>query len=143
MNAARALASLLSGFAMGCGFILSGMAEPANVIAFLRLGPGWNPSLLAVLASAVSASAALYALARRLGKPLLGEPPFAPSVSRVDKKLAAGSLLFGAGWGLAGYCPGPAIAAASGAGFRAAAFLAFFAAGYALAKILARKPERA
>ena len=142
MNALRGLASLLSGFAMGCGFVLSGMADPANVTGFLRIGPGWNPALIGVLASAVAASSALYAIARRLRSPLLGEPPFAPSASRIDKKLAAGSLLFGAGWGLAGYCPGPAIAAASGASFQAAEFLAFFAAGYALAKILSRPRAR-
>lgn len=105
------LVSLLSGLLFGAGLMLSGMADPQRVLGFLTLGPGWNPSLAFVMGGALCVSVPAFAWIRRRGKPLLeGELPALSG--GIDGRLLGGAALFGLGWGLIGFCPGPAIVSA-------------------------------
>lgn len=102
----------LAGLLFGAGLMLSGLADPARVLAFLTLGPGWDPTLLIVMAAALAVATPGIALTNRRGKSLLGASlPAAPSRT-IDRRLVGGAALFGVGWGLAGFCPGPALVAA-------------------------------
>ncbi|HSW13119.1 MAG TPA: DUF6691 family protein [Solimonas sp.] len=105
------LAPLLSGLLFGGGLVLSGMADPARILAFLQLGPGWDPSLLLVMAGALAVALPGFAWLRRRAQPWCAER-FADPRGAVDRTLLLGAVLFGAGWGLAGYCPGPALVSA-------------------------------
>lgn len=110
----RILAALLSGALFGWGLSLSGMVDPARVLGFLDLGGAdWDPSLIFVLAGAVMVAMIGVAVARRNARPLLDEQFHLPTKTRIDTRLMLGSALFGAGWGLAGFCPGPALSALS------------------------------
>ena len=97
--------ALLAGLLFGLGLIVSGMADPAKVLGFLDLAGAWDPSLAFVMAGAVLAASLGYAWLRRR-RALDGGPLHWPPPARVDARLAVGSLVFGAGWGLAGFCPG-------------------------------------
>jgi uncharacterized protein len=105
------LFSLLSGLLFGLGLIVSGMADPDKVLAFLDLAGPWDPSLAFVMAGAIAVGALAFAVARRRSVSLLGLPMKLPNLRHVDRRLVIGSLLFGAGWGIAGFCPGPALVA--------------------------------
>ena len=103
--------SLLSGLLFGAGLLISGMANPAKVLGFLTINQHWDPSLMFVMASALAVTAPGFFWLRRKQKPLIsGE--FIKASGTIDRKLIAGAAIFGAGWGLAGYCPGPAIVSA-------------------------------
>ena len=103
--------AFLSGLVFGLGLILSGMANPAKVLGFLDLAGAWDPSLALVMGGAIAAAVAPFAWARKRQKSLLGAPMQLPTSTRLDRRLVLGSLVFGAGWGLAGFCPGPALVA--------------------------------
>lgn len=105
-----ALASLLAGVVFGAGLSVAQMTDPRKVLGFLDLAGEWDPSLLLVLGGAVLLSALAFHFILRMPRPLLGERFHLPTVQAVDPSLIGGSALFGVGWGLAGYCPGPAIA---------------------------------
>jgi len=109
----RALSSLVCGFVFGWGLFISGMMRPEKVLAFLDIfaipSGGWDPSLAVVMAAALLVTGIGYALARR-GTPVFAEKSQWPAQSVIDRRLVTGSILFGAGWGLVGLCPGPAIA---------------------------------
>lgn len=110
MIALRLVAALASGLLFGLGLSLSGMLDPARVRGFLDVTGAWDPGLAFVLAGAVAA-AGLGTLARRhLARPVLAERFELPAKSAIDGRLVAGSALFGIGWGMAGLCPGPAVA---------------------------------
>ena len=111
--------TLLAGLIFGIGLILSGMTNPANVIGFLDISGSWNPNLAFVMIGAILV--AFFAFRRAEAKPetIFNEPIHLPGKSVINKELIIGSLLFGAGWGLAGFCPGPAIVAL-GAGYNEA-----------------------
>lgn len=102
-------AALLAGLVFGLGLIVSGMANPAKVLGFLDLAGPWDPSLALVMAGAIGVGACGFALARRRTRSLLGAPMALPGARQIDRRLLLGSALFGAGWGLAGFCPGPAL----------------------------------
>ena len=103
-------AALLAGVVFGVGLAIAQMVDPRKVLAFLDVAGAWDPSLLFVLGGAVVVAAIGFRLARRRARPLLAES-FHPSTGgAVDQSLLIGAALFGLGWGLAGYCPGPAIA---------------------------------
>ncbi len=106
------LAALGSGLAFGLGLTLSGMTDPEVVLGFLTLNADWNPTLIAVLVSAVSVTAVGYQVVERRGAPLMDSTFHSPAATAVDGRLLIGAGLFGAGWGLAGYCPGPALVGA-------------------------------
>ena len=124
--------ALLSGLLFGFGLILSGMSNPAKVTGFLDLAGNWDPSLAFVIGGAIAVAAPAFAWARRREKTLLHTSLNLPEKTRVDRRLIGGSLLFGVGWGLAGFCPGPALVSAA-AGFPGAlVFAAAMLAGMAL-----------
>ena len=99
------IVAFLSGLVFGTGLILSRMADPAKVLNFLDFTGNWDPSLAFVMIGAIAVGLAGFYLARK--RP--SSPVELPAATRIDKRLVAGSILFGTGWGLAGICPGPAI----------------------------------
>jgi uncharacterized membrane protein YedE/YeeE len=104
--------ALLSGALFGFGLSLSGMVDPARVLGFLDIASGaWDPSLVFVLGGAVTVALAGVAIQRRLTRPLLDDQFHLPGNTQIDGRLVLGSALFGIGWGLAGFCPGPALSA--------------------------------
>ena len=108
----RLIAALLAGAIFGFGLSLSGMVDPARVLGFLDLASGhWDPSLAFVLGGAVLVAVPGVILQRRMARPLLDRQFHLPEKDRVDRRLLAGSAIFGLGWGLAGFCPGPAVSA--------------------------------
>jgi hypothetical protein len=109
---ARILVALLAGALFGYGLSLSGMVDPARVLGFLDIASGhWDPSLMFVLGGAVCVAVFAVAIQRRLPKPVLDTQFHIPERTDLDARLVGGSLLFGIGWGLAGFCPGPALSA--------------------------------
>jgi len=127
------LSALAMGLLFGCGLVVSGMADPANVKGFLDVTGNtygaWRPQLLAVLGVGMAITTVIYAIARRRKHPLV-EPGFHwPQSTTVDRRLILGSALFGAGWALAGYCPGPALVALGSFSTDAAIFVIAMAAG--------------
>jgi uncharacterized protein len=108
----RLMTPLLAGLLFGAGLVISGMANPANVLGFLTLGPGWNPSLAFVMGGALTITLPGFFWLRRRGKPFVAEQFVKPPMFPVDRVLLLGAALFGVGWGLAGFCPGPAIVSA-------------------------------
>lgn len=133
-----ALAALLLGLLFGLGLIVGGMTDPAKVLAFLDLGGAWDPSLALVMGGAVVVATGLYALARRRGRSVLGGPLHWPTARAIDGRLIGGSLLFGVGWGLAGFCPGPALVALGAGQGGAAVFVGAMLAGMALFEAIER-----
>ena len=104
------VSALTAGLLFGAGLALAGMTDPAVVLGFLDFAGRWNPALLFVMAGAVCVTFIGYRLALAQPRPLLA-PAFAlPATAPLDTPLVAGAALFGLGWGLAGYCPGPALA---------------------------------
>lgn len=132
------LSALLAGLVFGFGLILSGMANPQKVLGFLDLAGNWDPSLAFVMGGAIGVGVVAFTLARRRKRSLLGAPMQLPASTEISKRLVLGSLAFGAGWGLAGFCPGPAIVSAA-AGYRGAwIFLTALIAGMMLFTLLER-----
>lgn len=132
MSLASKLAALVAGIAFGLGLVISGMTDPLKVIAFLKLAPGWNPALIFVMGSALLTSAVGFAIARRRAAPFFAELFMAPTKTDLDARLLVGAGLFGVGWGLSGYCPGPAIVGAFTLDSRALAFMLAFLVGLAI-----------
>jgi uncharacterized membrane protein YedE/YeeE len=133
------LTSLLAGLVFGLGLILSGMADPAKVLGFLDLAGRWDPSLALVMAGAVGVGLLAFAVARRRTASFLGLPMRLPAARRIDGRLVGGSLLFGIGWGLAGFCPGPALAALGMGQVKAAIFVGAMLAGMGAFELLERR----
>jgi uncharacterized membrane protein YedE/YeeE len=104
------LTAFVCGLLFGLGVLLAGMADPAKVLAFLDLAGDWDPSLALVMAGAIGAAALPLNLAQRRARSLLGGTMQMPTRRDLDARLVLGSLLFGVGWGIAGICPGPALA---------------------------------
>lgn len=103
-------ATFLSGSLFGLGLAVSRMTDPERVLGFLDVAGDWDPALLFVLGGAVLTTTVLFRLVLRYDVPVLADRFRLPSARDVDRRLLAGSALFGIGWGLAGYCPGPALA---------------------------------
>jgi uncharacterized protein len=104
------LASLATGVLFGAGLVVSDMVNPGRVQAFLDIAGAWDPSLAFVMGGAIIPMAIAYFFSRRMGSPLLGKRFFIPESRILDRQLIVGAALFGIGWGLVGFCPGPAIA---------------------------------
>jgi uncharacterized membrane protein YedE/YeeE len=124
-----AVAALAAGLLFGVGLIVSGMANPAKVLGFLDLAGKWDPSLALVMAGAIAVGFFGFGLAARRERSLLGAPMGLPATNAIDRRLVAGSLAFGVGWGLAGFCPGPALVALGAGQAKAAVFTASMVAG--------------
>ena len=103
------IVAAIVGLIFGLGLIVSGMANPHKVLGFLDLAGPWDPSLALVMGGAVAVGLLGFALARKRERSLLGEPMQLPTAMALDGKLLTGAALFGIGWGLAGFCPGPAL----------------------------------
>lgn len=108
MNLKRTLAALAAGLVFGLGLAISGLADPDNVLRFLTISPGWSPALLFVMGAAILVAFLGYKWVLRRG-PVLESELRLPGNNTVDRKLLVGSAIFGVGWGIAGFCPGPAI----------------------------------
>ncbi|RCX02500.1 DUF6691 family protein [Marinomonas foliarum] len=106
-----AIVTLITGILFGLGLAFSEMTNPAVVIGFLDIFGNWNPSLLIVMASAIAVGMLGYIIKNKQIKPLLSNKWQVPSLRHIDSKLIIGSVLFGIGWGLSGYCPGPGLTA--------------------------------
>ena len=134
----RVFAALIAGLLFGLGLTISGMINPAKVLGFLDLAGHWDPSLAFVMGAAIPGAAAGFALARRRGTPLWA-PAFAgPTKTRVDAQLVGGAVLFGIGWGLVGYCPGPALASLGFGNWRTLLFTAAMLVGMGGFQVLHR-----
>lgn len=101
--------ALLAGLIFGLGLILSGMANPAKVLGFLDLAGSWDPSLMFVMGGAIGVAFVGFAAAARRKVTPSGEPINLPTARQIDRPLVIGALMFGIGWGIAGFCPGPAL----------------------------------
>lgn len=97
------------GLVFGLGLIISGMTDPTKVLGFLDLAGLWDPSLAFVMGGAILVGVFAFAVARKRTTSVLGGAMQLPTARHIDRRLVLGSLLFGAGWGIAGFCPGPAI----------------------------------
>ena len=106
----RKLMAFLAGVIFGIGLLTAGMANPTKVLAFLDLAGAWDPSLALVMAAAIGVAFLPFSWARVQRTSLLGAPMQLPGKRELDRRLIGGSLLFGVGWGIAGICPGPAVA---------------------------------
>ena len=130
--------SVMFAFGMGAlfsaGLLVSGMTDPANIKGFLDVAGDWRPQLLAVLGTGVVVAGLLFALARNRSAPLTALHFHWPTRRDLDARLIAGSVLFGAGWALAGYCPGPALTSLGSLSADALAFVPAMAAGMWLVK---------
>ena len=129
----------VTGLVFGLGLILSGMSNPAKVTGFLDLAGNWDPSLAFVMGGAVLVAFVAFRVAKQRTQAFFGDALKLPSASQIDRRLVAGSLLFGAGWGLAGFCPGPALVSV-GAGYtQAMIFVAAMLAGMLVFELLNRR----
>ena len=134
-----ALTSLLAGLVFGLGLIVSGMANPAKVLGFLDLGGNWDPSLALVMAGAIAVGSAAFLLAKNRTRSLLGAEMKLPTASHIDRRLVTGSALFGMGWGIAGFCPGPGLVALGMGESKALVFVAAMLAGMAVFELLEKR----
>ena len=126
------LASFGAGLLFAVGLGLGGMTDPARILAFLDVFGRWDPSLALVMGGAVAVHGVLYALVRRRSAPLLAPRFYLPTRGDVTAPLVGGAALFGVGWGLAGYCPGPAVVSLASGALPPLVFTASMLVGFAL-----------
>lgn len=119
----------LVGLLFGLGLLLSGMTDPGKVIGFLDLSGMWDPSLAFVMGGAIAVGFFAFALAKKRTLSVLGGALHLPTSSQIDKRLLIGSALFGAGWGIAGFCPGPGLVSMAAGQPKAAVFVVAMLAG--------------
>ena len=134
--------SLLSGLVFGLGLIVSGMANPAKVLGFLDLAGRWDPSLAFVMAGAIAVGVMAFVVARRRTVSFLRQEMRVPADRHVDRRLVGGSILFGIGWGIAGFCPGPGLVALGMGELKAAVFVLAMLAGMSAFELLERRSAK-
>jgi uncharacterized protein len=127
-----------AGLVFGLGLIVSGMANPAKVLGFLDVAGLWDPSLAFVMIGAIAVSAAPFWFVKRRSVSLLGQEMRLPTRTPVDRRLVLGSLAFGVGWGIAGFCPGPAAVAIGMGSAKALLFALAMLAGMAVFEVMTR-----
>jgi uncharacterized protein len=137
----RRLTALIAGGLFGAGLVLSGMTDTRRVQGFLDLFGAWDPTLAFVMGGAIIPMALAWRLATRRARSLSGQPFPARPLPRLDRPLILGSAMFGAGWGLVGLCPGPALATAATGGPPALVFLIAMAAGMVTAIPVHRRAD--
>lgn len=125
------LSEFLIGLLFGFGLILSGMTDPGKVIGFLDLSGAWDPSLAFVMGGAILVGLVAFRLARQRTENFLGGAMRLPTANDINARLVVGSLVFGAGWGLAGFCPGPALVSLGAGQDKAVVFVLAMIAGMA------------
>ena len=136
------IVEFLVGLLFGLGLILAGMTDPGKVQGFLDLAGAWDPSLAFVMGGAILVGFVAFALARRRTTAFLGGAMQLPTSRDIDRRLVIGSLVFGIGWGLAGFCPGPALVALGAGHWQALVFVLAMLAGMALHELGARPAPR-
>jgi uncharacterized membrane protein YedE/YeeE len=132
------LTEFIAGLLFGIGLILAGMTDPGKVIGFLDLAGQWDPSLAFVMGGAIGVGFFAFRMARGRGTTLLGDPMKLPNTEVIDWRLLTGSAVFGVGWGLAGFCPGPAVVVAGAGYWQALLFTLAMLAGMALHELNVR-----
>ena len=137
-----ALSAFATGLIFGIGLIISGMTDPSKIIGFLDLTGSWDPSLAFVMGGAVVGGFIAFRLARRRQTAFLGGAIQLPTGRQIDRRLVFGSLAFGIGWGLAGYCPGPAVVSVGMGQEKAIVFAVAMVAGMALFQLIERLRRR-
>lgn len=130
------------GLLFGVGLILAGMTDPSKVLGFLDLAGTWDPSLAFVMGGGILVGLGAFAIAKKRTTTFFGGAMNLPTSAVIDKRLIGGGLLFGAGWGLAGFCPGPAIVSMGAGQPKAAVFVAAMLAGMAVFEIVERMQAR-
>lgn len=130
------MASFGAGLLFGIGLLLSGMANPEKVLGFLDLAGQWDPSLALVMGGAILVGVFAFTVAKKRTLSLLGFEMRLPDSRKIDKRLIIGSAMFGAGWGLAGFCPGPGLVALGAGESGALVFVAAMVAGMAIFEMI-------
>lgn len=130
------VSALLSGLLFGLGLMVSGLGNPAKVLAFLDIAGAWDPSLALVMGGAILVGLVAFRVAGRRARSLLDEPMRLPARRDIDRRLVLGSLGFGIGWGLAGFCPGPALMLLGAGEFKAVVFVLAMLAGMAVFELI-------
>ncbi|MFN9725976.1 DUF6691 family protein [Acidovorax sp.] len=123
------ISEFVVGLLFGLGLIISGMTDPGKVLGFLDLAGPWDPSLAFVMGGAIGVGVFAFAVARRRTQSFLGGAMHMPTARDIDRRLVLGSLAFGIGWGIAGFCPGPAIVSAASGQAQAMVFVLAMAVG--------------
>jgi uncharacterized membrane protein YedE/YeeE len=141
-RARQAVLALAAGLLFGVGLVLSGMTQPSKVLAFLDVTGDWDASLLVVMAGAVTVFALAHRWSAQRSRPLLAERFVLPTKNDIDPRLISGAALFGIGWGIAGYCPGPALTSLARGGAGAVVFTLTMLVGIALGVWLDARPSR-
>ena len=137
------IAEFFVGLLFGLGLIVAGMTDPAKVLGFLDLAGMWDPSLAFVMGGGILVGLGAFAMAKKRTTNFLGGAMLLPTSTDIDKRLIGGGLLFGAGWGLAGFCPGPAIVSLGAGQPKAAVFVAAMLAGMAVFEVIERRTSTA
>ena len=135
--------SLLAGLVFGLGLIVSGMANPAKVLGFLDLGGSWDPSLAFVMAGAIAVGALAFTVARKRTLSFLGGDMKLPTSRDIDRRLLIGSIVFGIGWGVAGFCPGPGLVALGMGEVKALVFVVAMLVGMGIFELIERRKQAA
>ena len=135
------LSEFLVGLVFGIGLLLSGMTDPGKVLGFLDLLGPWDPSLALVMGGAIGVGVFAFTLAKKRTVSFLGGVMRLPTSSQIDRRLIVGALLFGAGWGLAGFCPGPALVSLAAGQPKAAVFVAFMVVGMIIFELVDRHSQ--
>jgi uncharacterized protein len=126
--------SYLAGLLFGLGLVISGMSNPAKVLGFLDLTGNWDPSLAFAMVGAIAVGLIAFSKAKRMHQSVCGAPMLLPTGTSINKRLVWGSIAFGIGWGLAGFCPGPAVTALGAGEPKAFVFVAAMLVGMLLYK---------
>ena len=134
-------ASLFAGLVFGLGLIVSGMANPAKVLGFLDLAGPWDPSLAFVMAGAIAVAAVAFASAKTRTVSVLGAGMKLSTSRDIDRRLVIGSVLFGIGWGVAGFCPGPGLVALGMGEIKALVFVVAMLVGMGIFELLERRKQ--
>jgi uncharacterized protein len=134
--------ALLSGLVFGLGLIISGMANPSKVLGFLDLAGAWDPSLALVMAGAIGVGFFAFLIAKRRNLSLIGAEMKLPTATHIDKRLLTGGALFGVGWGIAGFCPGPGLVALGMGEPKALVFVVAMLMGMIVFQLLERRQLR-
>jgi len=142
-NRMNRISEFVVGLLFGIGLILSGMTDPGKVLGFLDLFGAWDPSLALVMGGAILVGLLAFAVAKKRTTTFLGGALQLPTSTAIDMRLLAGSLLFGAGWGLAGFCPGPALVSLGSGQPKALVFVLAMLAGMLLFEFSERRARRA
>jgi uncharacterized membrane protein YedE/YeeE len=141
----KILTALMAGLLFGIGLIVSGMANPAKVLAFLDLAGNWDPSLAFVMGGGLLIAALAFPFVMKRPRSVLGDAMHLPTATKIDRRLVLGGMTFGVGWGLAGYCPGPAVVSLAYGGAKPWLFFVAMLAGMLVFELLEQirvKPGR-